>query len=190
MHISTVLEQIRNGNLALFGSLYDASYEKIYAFVYHRTLDDIDTQDIVSDVYMKALKSIGSFRWSTEWEFFSWIYRIAYTTLIDSTRWTKHTDSIEENELDPGFEINNAESVDNKSKLEEILTFMDTFSERDRLILTMRIWDDLSYDEIAIITGESVSNAKKIVSRSLAKISANIAHLFILSFALTYVTTR
>lgn len=86
--------------------------------------------------------------------------------------------------IEPGYSKDNATDIDNTSKIEEILGFMKTFSERDRSIITMRIWDDLSYEEISIITGESVVNAKKIVSRGLAKISANVSHLFILSFLL------
>ena len=57
---------------------------------------------------------------------------------------------------------------------------METLSERDRQILTMRIWDELSYEEISEITGQSIANAKQIVSRSLAKIAANVEYLIIL----------
>jgi DNA-directed RNA polymerase specialized sigma24 family protein len=66
----------------------------------------------------------------------------------------------------------------------------DTFSERDKNILLLRIWDDMSYDEIAQITGESVSNSKKIVSRSLAKIGANISFSALFIFFISHVITR
>ena len=52
----------------------------------------------------------------------------------------------------------------------------------------MRIWDELSYAEISEITGESVSNAKKIVSRTMTKIAANVTYIFIFSFLLSYVS--
>lgn len=76
--------------------------------------------------------------------------------------------------------------MDNKSKLEEVLSYMDTLSEKEQAILRLRIWDELSYQEIADITGESVDNAKKIVSRSLAKISANVEYLLFFTLALNY----
>jgi DNA-directed RNA polymerase specialized sigma24 family protein len=34
----------------------------------------------------------------------------------------------------------------------------------------MRIWDDLSFKEISELTGESVDNCKKIVSRTMMKL--------------------
>jgi DNA-directed RNA polymerase specialized sigma24 family protein len=45
----------------------------------------------------------------------------------------------------------------------------------------MRIWNDLSYKEIAEITGKSVDNCKKIVSRVLKNVNANLAVLLILT---------
>lgn len=68
------------------------------------------------------------------------------------------------------------------------MNFLGTLSEKERTILTMRIWDDLSYAEISEITGESVANAKKIVSRTMAKIAANITYIFIFSLFLSYVS--
>lgn len=68
------------------------------------------------------------------------------------------------------------------------MNFLQTLTERERTLLTMRVWDGLSYTEISEITGESVANAKKIVSRTMAKISANITYLFIFSLFLSYVS--
>jgi RNA polymerase sigma factor (sigma-70 family) len=74
--------------------------------------------------------------------------------------------------------------------IEKVLTYMQTLSERERSILTLRIWDDLSYEEISKITGESVANSKKIVSRTLEKISANVHQLIIITYLFTYVISR
>jgi RNA polymerase sigma factor (sigma-70 family) len=68
-------------------------------------------------------------------------------------------------------------SIDDRDTLARVLDYMTTLPERDRAIVMMRIWDDLSYDEISAITGESVSNSKQIVSRTLQKISANVSVL-------------
>lgn len=180
------LISIRSGDISSFPVLYDASYDIVYRFLYHRTLDTVLTEDLVSEVYLKAIKSISRLRANSEWEFFSWILRIAYTTLIDATRKYESSDSIDTLVEDIGYERDTARDIDNRSKLEEVLTFMDTLPERDRLILSMRIWDNLSYTEIAEITGETVVNCKKIVSRTLEKIVANVSYIFIFSFLLSY----
>lgn len=64
--IPETLIRIRSGDLSAFGRLYDASYEKIYRFVYHRVQDTPRTEDLVSDIYMKAMTKISSFHGNSE----------------------------------------------------------------------------------------------------------------------------
>ncbi len=183
---ATHLAKIRNGNLDAFGPLYDMSYDKVYRFIYHRTQDHEWSEDIVAETYIKALKRISGFRGQHEGEFFSWIYRIAYTTLVDSTRQVHTHDSL--NDVETWYSVDEGQKIDTSSKLAEVMSFLGTLSEKERTILTMRIWDDLSYAEISEITGESVANAKKIVSRTMAKIAANVTYIFIFSLFLSYVS--
>jgi RNA polymerase sigma-70 factor (ECF subfamily) len=154
--------------------------------IYHRTLDTPLTEDIVSTVFMKAFRTIDKFRWETDGEYYSWILRIAYTTMIDALRVNTDHETLEDHDESLGFQTHHAQDIDNKTKLEEVLGFMKTLTEREQTILTLRIWDELSYEEISAITWESVANAKQIISRSLAKISANVSYLFIITFILSY----
>ena len=186
----SALDRIRSGDMDAFTILYDISYDRVYASIFHRTLDTALTEDIVSQVYFKALKTIKNFRGNTEWEFFSWILRIGYTTMIDHLRSEKPDISLDEIIFEPGYHDSWMDNIDNKTKLEEVIKFMDTLSERERIILSYRIWDDLSYTEISSITGESVDNCKKIVSRTLEKISANVSYFALLTIITSYATHR
>lgn len=81
--------------------------------------------------------------------------------------------------------------IDDRDKLREVLNYINTaLSERDKNIVMMRIWDDMSYEDISRITGESVSNSKKIVSRTLQKISANVTNFCLLALVLQHVITK
>lgn len=90
--------------------------------------------------------------------------------------------------VEVAYQTDEGKKMDTSSKLSEVMGFLSTLSEKERTIFTMRIWDELSYQEISEITGESVSNAKKIVSRTMAKIAANITYIFIFSLFLSYVS--
>ena len=190
MTLTDAIVQAKSWDKDALGILYDASYDQVYRMIFHRTLDTTITEDIISGVYMKVIKGIGKFEWNSEWEYFSWILRIAYTTLIDSVRSDRPTDSIDDIDWEPSISTDTGKEVDHRDKLSEVLSYMNSFSRRDRIILTMRIWDDLSYEEISSITGVSVSNSKKIVSRSLEKISANISPLAFLVFLTAHVIIR
>lgn len=93
---------------------------------------------------------------------------------MDHLRYQAPIDRFDEMNWEPMYDEKTAHHIDVRDTLAEVLAYISTLGERDRIIITMRIWDDLSYDEISRITGESVSNAKKIVSRTLEKIAANV----------------
>lgn len=123
------LEWIKKWDRDAFWHLYDASFDRVYRMIYHRTLDSSLTDDIVSEVFMKAFKTIDRFRWKTEWEYFSWILRIAYTTMIDELRVNEENESIEDHDESLGFETHHVLDIRYKSKLSEVLTFMKTLSK-------------------------------------------------------------
>jgi DNA-directed RNA polymerase specialized sigma24 family protein len=52
--------------MSALGALYDATYDKIYRYVFHRTLDTLETEEIMSDVYMKVFKNLKKFRGTSE----------------------------------------------------------------------------------------------------------------------------
>lgn len=174
----------KQGNLHAFSWIYECSVKKIYDFLFYKTFDSSIAEDLTSDTFMKALKNMKHFSGSEEKEFLAWLYRIAYNTLVDYYRTERETSDIDEiGELigkDAGF----ADWVDARSKLEEVLNYLDTISDDQKNIVLMRVWDDLSYAEISTITGKSIDNCKKIVSRVMQQIQANIAFLLCILFIL------
>jgi RNA polymerase sigma-70 factor (ECF subfamily) len=177
MDITKALTACRAGSLDAFGSIYDAFFRKIYDFVYYKTMDSAIAEDITSEVFIKALKAIGNFTGEAESDLKSWLYRIAHNSVIDYYRTKKDEVATEDIEEILGHEEDFSGNVDDKNKLEEVLEYLETIPSEQKQILIMRIWDDLSYAEIARITSKTTDNCKKIVSRLLAQISANVSFL-------------
>jgi RNA polymerase sigma-70 factor (ECF subfamily) len=182
------LAQAKIWDMSAFGVLYDESYDRVYRYIFHRTLDTTVTEDIMSEVFTKALKNIKKFRGETEGEYYAWMFQISYTTLIDFSRKEIWIDSLEEIEWEIGYEEEKGKTLDMKEKLAEILEYMKTFTEKERAIITMKIWDDLSYEQISTITWEKEPTIRKILSRALSKIAANITLFNFLIFIIHYVS--
>ena len=70
-----LVEQAKTDPLA-FGRLFDAYYDRILNYVLHRTADVYVAQELTSNVFYNALKSLGRFRWRSL-PFGAWLYRIA-----------------------------------------------------------------------------------------------------------------
>lgn len=167
-------------NLENFTYLYDAHIDGVYRFVYLKVFNKEVAEDLTSDIFFKALSKINSYNPDKWASFKTWIYKIAYNTVIDYFRVNKENVDIEEVvETIPSSE-DIGETIDNKDKIRKILAYLDSVDPKVKKIIILRFWDDLSFKEISEITWETVDNCKKIVSRTIAKIDIDTLILLLI----------
>lgn len=174
------IDRFQSGDFQAFGVLYEKYIDSIFAFVYRKTSDREIAEDITSQVWIKTLKSLEYFGEKENAGFKSWIYRIANNTVIDYYRTKKENIDID-TIAEIGISWDFAKEIDDKDKLTKVVEYMDLLKPIEREIVTLRIWDDVSYSEIAKICDKKEDNCKKIFSRALAKIWANVT-MFVLLF--------
>lgn len=173
-----LMQKCFDWNLDCFWKIYERYIDKIYKFVYLKTSNKELAEDIVSDVFISALNNINSFKFDENSNVKAWLYRIANNKVIDFYRTNKNYEEIWDY-LEMSIKTDIWANIDNKTKLEEVVSYLQDIKKEHREIVLYRIWEDLSYREISEITGKSVDNCKKVVSRTLKNISANFL-LFIL----------
>ena len=157
----------RKGDIGQFEILYDFYVRKIYKFIYFKTFNKTISEDLTSDVFLKALKNINKF--DADMRFAPWLYEIARNTLIDYFRTRKVTENID-NIWDIKGDFDLLSQIDNKINYEKVKGYMSKLSVTQRDIITMRVWADMSHSEIAEALGISEQNSKVIFSRSIAKL--------------------
>ncbi len=81
----SLVDSAVNGDTGAFTQLFNRYYAMIYAFTYRLSLCASDAQDITQETFIKAARSIGSFR--RESSFKNWLYRIATNVNRD---WQRH----------------------------------------------------------------------------------------------------
>jgi len=164
-----------------FSRLYDNYIEKIYRFIYYKTHHCQTAEDLTSQTFMKAWKHISRFDMNKN-SFNSWIYKIARNTVIDHYRTQKRQQNIED-AWDLSIFDDTIENIDTKNKLEEVKKYIETLNSEHRDILILRLWQELSYKEIATILDKSEASCKMAFSRGLKKLRKQMpAHLFLLLF--------
>lgn len=174
-----IIEKCKNWDLALFWKLYEKYIDKIYRFVYLKVSDNEVAEDIVSDVFMSALNKVSSFKIDGNSSVQAWFYTIAHNKVVDYYRTNKLVEDLDAC-FDLWIEVDLNQDIDNKDKLKEILEFVKWLKKEHREVFLYRIWEDLSYKEIAEITSLSEANCKQIVSRTLKNIWTNFAMIIIL----------
>ncbi len=166
------IKQSQEGQLESFAVIYDAYIKKIYDYLYYRTHHKSTAEDLTSLTFTKALQNIGSFD-ERQGTIQAWLYRIARNSMIDYFRTRKVTSDISD-----AWDLKNNSNIeaefDVNSKLDEVQDYMSKISPEHRELLVMRIWDQLSYAEIAEVTGKSEAALKMSVSRILSKLRSEV----------------
>ena len=78
---SALIEQAKTDKDA-FGQLYERYYGKIYNYVYYRTGNAADAEDLTAKIFMRAMKHIGRYE-DKGVPFSAWLYRIAHNLVAN-----------------------------------------------------------------------------------------------------------
>jgi RNA polymerase sigma factor (sigma-70 family) len=175
-----LIQKCQQGRLEEFDKLYLLYFEKIYSFVYYKTMHKQIAQDITSETFLKALEGIKGFK-TEKGSFSAWIYRIARNNVIDYYR-----------KKDRSFSVNDFWDFKTESKIEDNKDLMIKVKKElakleplQREIVILRIWQQLNYKEISEIVGKKEQNCRVIFCRSLQKIRKEIIlSIFLLSLTL------
>jgi RNA polymerase sigma-70 factor, ECF subfamily len=160
----------RNGDREAFGRLYESFAKRIYAYFYYRTLRRETAEDLTSAVFVKALEALDGFK-PEPGGFAAWIFTIARNALTDHYRRSSRVEAVGDlssgvwDLADPGdLEM---EAVE-RDRWERLKPYLARLSGEQREILIMRLWDELSYREIARLLGKNEGACKMTYSRALS----------------------
>lgn len=183
-NINRLIMLTLNGNKDAFSKIYSQYYEKIYNFIYYRTFHRETAEDLTGQTFLKALEYLKSFD-PLKGKFNSWLYRIAINCI------NKHFNNSKDDEdyadiWDIKSEINFEIDVEQKTLYEKIQPVLMNLPAEKRLIIVMRIWDDLSYREIAGILDKNETNCRMIFSRTMKELRSLMPGVAIILISLVF----
>lgn len=126
-----------------FGELFDAYYDRIYAYAYRRVGSAAAAEDIAACVFEDALRNIRRVRWEGK-PVVAWLYRIASRRLVDYYRDRQnHTSSADEQiaATDNPFE--------RVAEHTAVWMAMAKLNPREQEIIRLSFFDELTAPEIA-----------------------------------------
>lgn len=171
----SLIHSCQQGNLADFDGLYTRHLKGVYAFVFYRVMDKMTAEDLTSQTFIKALESIGSYD-ARKGAFSTWLYRIARNTVTDFYRTNRpHSDVDVEEVWDIQSDDNPFLKLVDKLSAEQIHKVLKAMPKEKRAILMMRLWDNLSYKEIADLTGKSEAACKMTFMRTLESLRTELS---------------
>lgn len=155
----------RAGDLSAFDTLYMQHVEPIYGYLSRRTRDRETAEDLTSQTFLRALEAIQQYD-DTKGPLRAWLFTIARNLLTDHYRRSRDVQSIEAAEEIPSDETL-AESVHVRLLAEDLKEALKGLTPLQREIVALRVWEGLSYKEIADVTGKKEGHCKVIFCRAV-----------------------
>ena len=142
------------------------TYEKfIFRYLYGLTLNFHIAEELTQETFFQVVKSFHKFRGDSHVS--TWVYKIARNVYNQYCRETVKTISIDENVFNMPDRNGPEEEFERKEKNKLLKDALKLVSEKQREVLWLRDWQELSYEEIAIITGRSISWVKVNIHRKI-----------------------
>ena len=178
-----LIRRAQAGDLDAFCRLARGYERRIYSLALHFCRSPEDAEDLSQEVWLKAFKSLGSFRQQSG--FYTWLRRItvnsflnhrrALTMTRESEQTTIRLDSFEELAEGAGLAHDPGaaeEGFHRKLLVERVLAALGELTPQQRLMFLLKHREGMTYKEIAESFGCSTGAVKKSLFRSLLKLRA------------------
>ena len=154
-----------------FEEMYQEYFPKIYNYIFYRLLSREETEDLLSEIFIKAVKNAASFDQS-KGSFNSWIFRIAKNTLINHYRSAKNSVSLDDDESGIVLSVNFEDQLGQISSEKRKVLYQELakLSERERLIIYHKFFDGYNNRQIAMLLEMNESTVGTVLSRTLKKL--------------------
>ena len=160
-----------------FGQVMSTYQERVYYFTRRMITDHDDASDIVQQVFIKAWKGIDNFRGDSKLS--TWLMRIAHRESITFLNKKNRFLGISVDDVHDEIVSNlTADPYYNGDEIQmHLQAAIATLPEKQKTVFVMRYFDDLSYKEIAEISGTSVGGLKANYHHAVQKIEEQLRNI-------------
>ena len=176
-----LIEAYQGGRHEAFDQLvvaYDAHVRRILAQL---NVPPADVEDLAQEVFLRVFRNLPRFRGQSS--FYTWLYRITVNVFFDHNKKRKRADvrlmrlqnalidvsNVREDDQDPFLACHSALTY--SAFADAIAALPEAF----RAVVAMREMDDLSYEEIASLSGISIGTVRSRLSRARARLKELLA---------------
>ena len=161
-----LIERYQDGDVHSFELLIGRYQKQVYSYILTLVKDKQLADDVFQDTFVKVIQTIKSKGYKDDGRFVQFAMRIAHNLVIDHFRKENRIPTVESSSEDYNY-IDNVPITDHSveqgmivdqvhSDLHRMIAFLP---DEQREVLRMRIFDDMSFKDIADITNVSINTA-------------------------------
>jgi RNA polymerase sigma factor (sigma-70 family) len=154
-----------NGDVNSLSILIHRHKKRIYTTIYMFVRDKYLAEDIFQETFIKIIDSLKVKSYRDEGKFLPWALRIAHNLCIDNYRKQKRKPTIVDGDGNDIFntigiyDINEEDRIITQQNISKIKKLIQLLPEEQKEVLILRHYADMSFKEIAKVTGISINTA-------------------------------
>ena len=155
------------GDNRAFDELLTRNQQKLYSYILFAVRDPELANDVFQDTFVKVISRLQEGKYTDSGKFAFWLTRIAHNIIMDSYRQQRSehiVEPTEDNDLsnlrsEDLMDINRENEYVNAQVMKDVRHMMEALPAPQREVVYMRYYQDLSFKEIAEITGVSINTS-------------------------------
>jgi RNA polymerase sigma factor (sigma-70 family) len=158
--------QFVKGEESCFEQLIHRHKNKVFAYINLYIRDQALAEDIFQDTFLKVIQSVKAGKYADNGKFLSWVMRIAHNLIIDNFRRVKQMNTISNDNYESDLfnsakfaEDNIEDDIIKRQIQKDIRTLVSCLPDDQKEVVILRHYADLSFREIADLTGVSINTA-------------------------------
>lgn len=168
-----IIARCKKHDKSAFVELFRAYEKYLYKLCYSYVQNEQDALDLTQEVYIKIFKNISCF--DSKLPFHPWLRAVAVNTCLNFKRANRH-ETISINGGGEEDDISLEDTIPSQSNVEKdildmelgsiIKEHLECLKPKHRMVMVLRYYEGLSYEEIAVLLSEPLGTVKTDIYRA------------------------
>lgn len=170
--VSNILDRAIMGDEEAFSFLYQENVKKIYNYIFYRTGNIHDAEDLTARVFQRALKHMPNYK-KTKVPFSAWLYRIAHNLVAnwyrDNSKHKRELPIEYHSYIESKVDVPEKQ-IEKRQEVEKLINAIHLLPGDRQQILILKYVETMSNKDVGLIMGKSEGAIKSLYHRTLKEL--------------------
>lgn len=170
-----LMRLIASGDESAMRELIERHQNRVYGTIVRMLGSEREAEDLAQQVFVRVWKSSGRYQPSAK--FTTWLYTIVRNLVFNESRRRTRADlqdSVDDEMRDDQQKTPSAELLD-AEKMSAIQSAIDALPEQQRMAIILRRYEEMPYEEMAIVLKQTVPGVKSLLFRARTALRESLA---------------
>ena len=181
-----IIKKVIDGDKNAFNDIMNRHEKSILNFAYRMLSNRTEAEDVTQEVFLRAYKNIETFE--ARAKFSTWLFKIARNLCLNKLRHTFRFPTFSIDKPVRGSEYDFQRQIEDKKQVSPISNIfskeiqnavkaaLGSLPKNQKMAVILRRYEDMSYEEISVIMGCSVSAVKSLLNRAKQKLKNKLSY--------------